>query len=364
MNGASHATYGHRLAPPQARPGVVCDDQGPLWNSIRLLVRTTAGWAPRPTDELGALVTAASGRAVDARRLHARLSPIARALNEGHLARAVIGAQYLDLPPSGSTPLAKASPDDPAHPGWEAGAPDGKGGQFRPKDGGLSEADQAETDAPEPKPEDTAALREAVKTTAQRAVRRAFRQTAIELLTRRRLGRIALELAFNAVPVLDVLGDAALLVDLAELGGRLKSLAAEVAAVHAFAEAGVRTAEELMVTSEEISFSSYDAFKKTDLPIDEIDALEKRYGSAGPGYDYHHIVEQSAIGDGIPAELVNSTRNIVRMPRILHEEVTAAFNRPAYKGAPMSLREYLKTAPFEERMRKGMEVMRSLGLVK
>ncbi len=31
--------------------------------------------------------------------------------------------------------LQKASPDDPKHPGWPAGTPDGRGGQFRPKDG-------------------------------------------------------------------------------------------------------------------------------------------------------------------------------------------------------------------------------------
>lgn len=30
---------------------------------------------------------------------------------------------------------AKASPDDPKHPGWPAGTPDGRGGQFRPRDG-------------------------------------------------------------------------------------------------------------------------------------------------------------------------------------------------------------------------------------
>lgn len=30
--------------------------------------------------------------------------------------------------------LGKASPDDPKHPGYPAGAPDGKGGQFMPKD--------------------------------------------------------------------------------------------------------------------------------------------------------------------------------------------------------------------------------------
>jgi hypothetical protein len=29
----------------------------------------------------------------------------------------------------------KASPDDPKHPGWPAGSPDGRGGKFRPKDG-------------------------------------------------------------------------------------------------------------------------------------------------------------------------------------------------------------------------------------
>jgi hypothetical protein len=29
----------------------------------------------------------------------------------------------------------RASPDDPEHPGWPAGTPDGRGGKFRPKDG-------------------------------------------------------------------------------------------------------------------------------------------------------------------------------------------------------------------------------------
>jgi len=33
-----------------------------------------------------------------------------------------------------TTVVAKASPDDPKHPGWPAGTPDRKGGQFRPKD--------------------------------------------------------------------------------------------------------------------------------------------------------------------------------------------------------------------------------------
>ena len=36
------------------------------------------------------------------------------------------------------TKFDKASPDDPKHPGWSAGTPGGKGGQFRPKDGNDS----------------------------------------------------------------------------------------------------------------------------------------------------------------------------------------------------------------------------------
>ena len=37
--------------------------------------------------------------------------------------------------------LRKASPDDPKHPGWPVGTADGKGGQFRPKDGGEPSGD-------------------------------------------------------------------------------------------------------------------------------------------------------------------------------------------------------------------------------
>jgi hypothetical protein len=52
--------------------------------------------------------------------------------------------------------LLKASPDDPDHPGWPAGTPEGRGGQFRPKDGDaaregerISPAAHAESEPPE-----------------------------------------------------------------------------------------------------------------------------------------------------------------------------------------------------------------------
>ena len=45
-------------------------------------------------------------------------------------------------------PVLKAAADDPKHPGWPAGTPDGKGGQFRPKDSNsLVPTDAASTPA-------------------------------------------------------------------------------------------------------------------------------------------------------------------------------------------------------------------------
>jgi hypothetical protein len=38
--------------------------------------------------------------------------------------------------------LGKATADDPEHPGWPAGTPGGKGGQFRPKDSAANASDQ------------------------------------------------------------------------------------------------------------------------------------------------------------------------------------------------------------------------------
>ena len=67
-------------------------------------------------------------------------------------ALAKLGGQHDDLarPPAArnrATALLKASPDDPEHPGWPAGTPGGRGGQFRTKDGDGGEASNNSVDA-------------------------------------------------------------------------------------------------------------------------------------------------------------------------------------------------------------------------
>ena len=89
--------------------------------------------------------------------------------------------------------------------------------------------------------------------------------------------------------------------------------------------------------------------------------LAKFYGPAGDGYEYHHIAEQSAEGD-IPASDLNSTGNIVRIPKLLHEEINSEYAKTEY-GKRTSIREELTGKSFEERQAKGLEVMRDIGII-
>ena len=104
---------------------------------------------------------------------------------------------------------------------------------------------------------------------------------------------------------------------------------------------------------DEKSFPSYNSFKRADLA--------KVYGPAGDGYQYHHIVEQSAEGD-ISASELNSTRNIVRIPKLLHEEINSDFGTKE-RDTGVSLREELKGKSFEERWQKGLDVMQKIGII-
>ena len=89
--------------------------------------------------------------------------------------------------------------------------------------------------------------------------------------------------------------------------------------------------------------------------------LAKFYGPAGDGYEYHHIAEQSAEGD-IPASDLNSTGNIVRIPKLLHEEINSEYAKTEY-GKRTSIREELTGKSCEERQAKGLEVMRDIGII-
>lgn len=142
--------------------------------------------------------------------------------------------------------------------------------------------------------------------------------------------------------------------DLAEIAGEVAEGNAAVDAAAAFVEQGPRTLEELSMSAEEESFPSFDAFKKDDL--------DKRFGPAGEGYEYHHIVEQSSGAETISQAQLNSTRNIVRIPKLLHEEIHAIYARKL-GDAGITFREGVKGLSFTEQREAGLNALRRVGVL-
>lgn len=147
--------------------------------------------------------------------------------------------------------LAKASPDDPVHPGWPAGTPGGLGGKFRPKDGN-SEAAKAAVD--------------------RVALRRAIRTVLLEALS------LPPEIAANAIPVLGEAADVALVAQLAEAYSEYRQLEIDLQAAIDFITNGSYSLADLRMTEQSESFSSYDQFLKA-VPLDE--CLQQRFGRGG-----------------------------------------------------------------------------------
>ena len=233
--------------------------------------------------------------------------------------------------------IRKASPDDPKHPGWPKGTEGGRGGQFRPKDGS------------EIAPEIKARL---IRITA----RRALRISALKLL------RFSAEAAANLVPILDVAADAALVLDIADTVSQFWKLATDVTAALDFAKQGPHSFEDLQVSSSNYEeFSSYRDFIKGDLTEE---AMVKRFGGAGDGCQYHHIVTQGGANvDNIPAEQLQNTDNIIRLPTLLHEVVNGAYlGRSPVEG--MNMYQWLQTQPYDVQREEGLKILRQLDILK
>jgi hypothetical protein len=78
--------------------GLSCSETGLRLAETPLLRKLGDGFEPRPVAEIGALMNAAFGAAIDSIRLMPGLEVIARALSAGEVQRAMIAAMRLDLP--------------------------------------------------------------------------------------------------------------------------------------------------------------------------------------------------------------------------------------------------------------------------
>jgi hypothetical protein len=130
---------------------------------------------------------------------------------------------------------------------------------------------------------------------------------------------------------------------------------ADIAA--AFAKEAPFALDDLRVSTDDESFSSFASFRKMD------EVTEKRFGSAGSGYQYHHIVEQGgANADNIPADLLNSTENIIRLPTLVHELINTMYSREATQEPGSTLRQWVQKKPYDEQLAFGVQILRDLGI--
>ena len=312
--------------------------------------RTRKGWQPTEREILERELLNFAGLVVP--DMIARLDTVCRAMDLGDFAKAAIVSEYVtrdmtrrrDARRRAATAkvgmakvgMAKASPDDPKHPGWPADTPDGKGGQFRPKDGTTSEWTEAKV--------------------KRLAARRSLRSILRRVLTIKRAARLATEVLGDAIPGLDAVSGAATLLDAAKLGADLAEDAVNTEAAIAFAEKGPQALEDLQVSQRAEGFDSYSAFNKIDL--------EKRFGPAGDGYEYHHIVEQGPNASSLPADQLQSTSNIVRVPRLVHEEISGYYTKTQeIEGRMTSLREFLRGKSFSEQYKYGVDALRDVGVI-
>ena len=238
--------------------------------------------------------------------------------------------------PASAPDVSKASPDDPVHPGWPAGTPGGLGGKFRPKDGSAREAGEAAINR--------VALRRAIRTRLTQAL------------------SLPLEVAANVIPALGEAADVIMVGQLAATFAEFRQLDVDTKVALDFVANGPYTLDDLRVSRASEAFSSYDEFYKGS-PVAE--GLDKRFGPAGNGYEYHHIVEQGGPNaTAIAAGELHNTENIVRIPTLLHQAINREYGAITSETDGLTLREWLRSQPFSVQREKGVEIMRKLGIVR
>jgi hypothetical protein len=99
-----------RLADDAHSPGLACDATGLRLAGVALLAKGEDGFSPRAPDEIEALLACAYGEGA-VRLAASGLETVARALNQGDLAKAKTAAVFLRLPeptPNGAARIARA----------------------------------------------------------------------------------------------------------------------------------------------------------------------------------------------------------------------------------------------------------------
>jgi hypothetical protein len=99
-------------------------------------------------------------------------------------------------------------------------------------------------------------------------------------------------------------------------------------------------------------------------PPKSLEELQRAVRTPEAGYDIHHIVEQAqARADGFLRDVVDGPDNLVRIPRLKHQEINGWYQRKNDKFGGVSPRDYLSGRNWEVRRTVGLEVLRKFGVL-
>jgi hypothetical protein len=96
-----------------------------------------------------------------------------------------------------------------------------------------------------------------------------------------------------------------------------------------------------------------------------LEELQRAVQEPKPGYDIHHIAEQTAAERfGFTRSEVNDPENLVRVPRLRHYEITGWYGTANDRFDRLSPREYLQDKDWAERYRVGLEALKQFKVLK
>lgn len=100
-------------------------------------------------------------------------------------------------------------------------------------------------------------------------------------------------------------------------------------------------------------------------PPKTLEELRRAVGEKRPGFDDHHMVEQSpARQDGFPESRINGPDNVVRIPTYRHWQITAWYATKNDQFGGLSPRDFLRGQPWEARIAVAKHALRLFGVLK
>ena len=94
------------------------------------------------------------------------------------------------------------------------------------------------------------------------------------------------------------------------------------------------------------------------------DGFKSAMGKAGPGKEWHHIVEQTpGNAKRFGGEVLHNTENIVAMDKTLHDRVSAFYSRISpgvTRSTLLTVRKWLSTQPYEAQREFGLLAMENV----